>query len=176
MKTIPQWHNTGKARPAFAQTPGPGQESVWDYPRPPVVVADGRLVRVTFDGREIAVTSRALRILETASPPTFYLPGDDIDMSLLAPAPGASWCEWKGDARYWRLNLEGAPSSAVAWDYPTPNPAFAAITRHVSFYPGAVVCTVGGERVRPQPGGFYGGWLTDEIVGPVKGEPGTAGW
>ena len=86
MKTIPQWHNTGKARPAFAQAPGPGQESVWDYPRPPVIVSDPRLVRVTFDGREIASTSRALRILETASPPTFYLPVDDIDMTLLAPA------------------------------------------------------------------------------------------
>jgi uncharacterized protein (DUF427 family) len=176
VKTIPQWHNTGKARPAFAQAPGPGQESVWDYPRPPVVAADERRVRVTFDGRQIAASSRALRVLETASPPTFYLPEDDIDMSLLALAPGASWCEWKGDARYWRLRLEGAPSSPVAWDYPAPNAAFAAIARHVAFYPGAVVCTVAGERVRPQPGGFYGGWMTDEIVGPVKGEPGTAGW
>ena len=140
-------------------------------PAPASVLADP-----PFDGREIAASSRALRILETASPPTFYLPEGDIDMSLLAPAPGTSWCEWKGDARYWRLRLEGAPSSAVAWDYPATNAAFAAILRQVSFYPGAVVCTVAGERVQPQPGGFYGGWMTDEIVGPVKGEPGTASW
>lgn len=176
VKPIPQWHHTGKTRPAFAQVPGPDQESVWDYPRPPVIVADAREVRVTFGGREIALSSRALRILETASPPTFYLPEDDIDMSLLMPVPGASWCEWKGDARYWGLKFDGAPTGAVGWDYPAPNAAFAAIVRHVSFYPALLECTVAGERVRPQAGGFYGGWMTDEIVGPVKGESGTAGW
>lgn len=176
MRTIPDWQNTGRSRPAFALEPGPGQESVWDYPRPPAIAPDERLVEVRSGERLIAATRGAVRILETASPPTFYLPGDDVDTSLLAPAPGASWCEWKGDARYWKLAFDGAPAHAVAWDYPDPNPGFAAIKQYISFYPGRVACYVDGERVRPQPGGFYGGWLTDEIVGPVKGEPGTSGW
>jgi len=174
--SIPQWQNTGRSRPPFAETPGPEQESVWDYPRPPALVTDDRLVEVRFDGRVIASTRNARRILETASPPTFYLPPNDVDMGSLEPVAGASWCEWKGDARYFRLAFEDAPSTAVAWDYPDPNAAFAAIRQYVSFYPARVQCEVDGERVRPQPGGFYGGWITDDIAGPVKGEPGSEGW
>jgi len=170
------WKYTGQNRPAFAIVPGPGQESVWDYPRPPIVVPDKRAVAVSFEGREIAASTRALRILETAGPPTFYLPADDVDLQCLTPAVDTYWCEWKGAAQYWRLAFAGVPNIAVAWSYPDPNPAFAVIAGFISFYPGRIECTVGGESVQPQPGGLYGGWVTNEIVGPVKGDPGTEGW
>ncbi len=170
------WAHRGQARPAFADEPGPGQESVWDYPRPPAIVADERLVRVKFGDATIAESRRALRVLETASPPTFYIPPDDIDRAALLPAAGSSYCEWKGAATYWALAAAGEGGEPVGWSYPAPTPAFARLAGYLSFYPGRVECYVDGERVRPQPGGFYGGWITDEIVGPVKGSPGTGGW
>ena len=168
------WSNTGARRPAHAIEPGPGQESVWDYPRPPVIVADARLVVVGDPDDPIARTTNALRVLETASPPTFYLPPDDIVVERLVPAAGRSTCEWKGEARYWALAAR--PEVAVAWDYPRPFVEFVELAGHLSFYPGRIRCTVDGETVRPQAGGFYGGWITDEIVGPYKGDPGTSGW
>lgn len=170
------WQYTGAERPGFAETPGPGQESVWDYPRPPAIVADARTVEVTHQDRRLARSSRAVRVLETAGPPTFYLPATDVDLVHLAAAPDSSWCEWKGVAQYWRLAIAGAPAIAVAWCYPRPNAAFSRIAGYLAFYPGRVECRVDGERVQPQPGGFYGGWITKEIVGPVKGEPGTDAW
>jgi uncharacterized protein (DUF427 family) len=169
------WAFDGSRRPPFAADPGPGQESVWDYPRPPRTVPDIRHLTVSAGGVSLASTRHALRVLETASPPSFYLPLADVDMRLLVPAPGRSYCEWKGLARYWLL--AASPGlGPVAWGYAEPAAAFAAIRDHVSFYPARVDCHVDGERVRPQPGGFYGGWVTDEIVGPVKGEPGTSHW
>ena len=168
------WQYRGQARPDFAQEPADGQESVWDYPRPPAVVADDRTVEVLIDGETVARTTRARRVLETASPPTFYLPPDDVDESKLVVVPGGSWCEWKGEARYFAPASH--PRQPVAWCYPAPTPAFEAIAGWLSFYPGRVECRVDGERVRPQDGGFYGGWVTDEIVGPWKGEHGTGGW
>lgn len=170
------WQHRGKARPAFAIEPGEGQESVWDYPRPPVLVEDSRLVEVRIDERLIARTTRALRVLETASPPTFYLPREDISMDLLQPASGQSFCEWKGQASYFDLRSGDAMIARAAWSYEHPTDAFAGISGHLSFYPGRIACYVDGERARPQTGGFYGGWVTDEIVGPFKGEPGTGGW
>ncbi len=167
------WQYDGSLRPPFAEPPGPGCESVWDYPRPPRLAADTRLVEVRDGERLLVSTRRAVRVLETASPPTFYLPPEDLMPGLLVPAPGSSYCEWKGRARYWALVDGGEP---VAWTYDKPTPAFAAIRGWLSFYPARVACHVDGERVRPQPGGFYGGWLTSEIVGPVKGEPGTGHW
>ncbi len=167
------WQYDGRRRPPFAEAPGPGRESVWDYPRPPRLAPDARLVEVRHGERPIAATRRAIRVLETASPPTFYLPPEDLSRGVLVPAPGSSHCEWKGRARYWALSEGGAP---VAWTYDDPTPAFAAIRGWFSFYPARVDCFVDGERVRPQPGGFYGGWLTDDISGPVKGEPGTGHW
>ena len=122
----------------------------------------------------IARTQRAIRVLETASPPTFYIPDSDIDLSLLIESDGSSFCEWKGAARYRALCID--PVRAVGWYYPRPDASFNQIARHTSFYPGRVACFVDGERVQPQPGGFYGGWITTEIVGPVKGGPGTMGW
>ncbi len=169
-----KWMNTGRARPPFAEEPGPGQESVWDYPRPPALVTDQRLVVVGDATEPLASTRNALRVLETASPPTFYLPPTDVDTERLVVVSGSSMCEWKGQARYWALAAE--PGEVIAWDYPDPFPEFERLAGYVSFYPGRIRCTVDGEVVRPQPGGFYGGWITDEIVGPVKGEPGTGGW
>lgn len=167
------WKHTGSERPDFAEVPGPGQESVWDYPRPPALVEDTRRVEVFADGMLIASTKRAFRVLETASPPTFYLPPDSILSGSLEPVAGRSVCEWKGEAVYLALCDTTLP---VVWSYPEPKPAFAALRDFVGFYPGRVACFVDGKRVRPQPGGFYGGWITDEIVGPVKGEPGTGHW
>ncbi|MEE4659769.1 MAG: DUF427 domain-containing protein [Halieaceae bacterium] len=167
------WKYTGLERPPFAEEPGPGQESVWDYPRPPSLVACDREVVVEANGVELARSRGCYRILETASPPTFYIPGADINHAALHAVPGSSFCEWKGAAAYWGLEPGG---EAVGWSYPEPSERFAAIRGAYSFYPGRVACYVDGERVKPQPGHFYGGWMTSDIVGPVKGEPGTGHW
>jgi len=174
--TAHPWRHRGQERPPFAIVPGAGQESVWDYPRPPVLVADPRLVEVRLGELEIASTRRALRVLETASPPTFYLPRADVRMELLVPTPRHSLCEWKGQASYFDVGSGRDAIPAAAWSYEDPTAAFAAIRGHIAFYPGRVACYVAGERVRAQAGGFYGGWITGEIVGPFKGEPGTGGW
>ncbi len=168
------WSHTGRSRPDFATEPGPGQESVWDYPRPPVIVADTRRVVVGDADAPIADTVAAVRVLETASPPTFYLPPDDVDRTRLVQADGSSFCEWKGSARYWATH--DRPDEPIGWDYPSPFDDFGSLAGFLSFYPARVRCTVDGEVVRPQGGGFYGGWVTDEIVGPFKGDPGTQGW
>ena len=169
------WEHRGQRRPDFAIEPGPGQESVWDYPRPPALVASDELVEVHASIGLIARSRRCLRVLETASPPTYYLPSDDIDWEMLRPIPQRSACEWKGHATYFAL-ADDPERRAVAWHYANPSSAFAEIHRHASFYPGRVACFVNGERVRPQPGEFYGGWITLRIVGPFKGEPGTGHW
>ena len=169
------WKYTGKDRPSFAVVPGAGQESVWDYPRPPALVPDSRLVEVRFGDIVLASSKRTHRVLETASPPTFYLPADDVHADLLVAVPGQSFCEWKGAAKYW--GIAARPDlGPVGWSYPAPTPAFEVLQGAFSFYPGRVACFVDEERVQPQPGGFYGGWITEEIVGPVKGEPGTGHW
>lgn len=169
-----QWVNRGQARPPFATEPDEGQESVWDYPRPPVVVDEHRTVEVhTTQGLLLARTSRSVRVLETSHPPTFYLPPGSLLAGGLVETAGSSHCEWKGRANY--LAVTGT-SAAIAWRYPSPYEGFAERADWVSFYPDRVVCTVDGERVRPQAGGFYGGWITDDVVGPFKGEPGTGGW
>jgi len=124
----------------------------------------------------IAESDRCLRVLETASPPTFYIPPEHVDLKALIHAAGASFCEWKGEAEYWTLANALPRADAIGWSYPRPLPAFAEIADYYSFYPAKVECFVDGERVRPQPGGFYGGWVTDEVVGPFKGDPGTGGW
>ncbi|HKK22602.1 MAG TPA: DUF427 domain-containing protein [Pseudohaliea sp.] len=169
------WHYRGQGRPPFAQEPGPGQESVWDYPRPPVPAPDGRRVRVLHGEQCLCDSRAAVRVLETASPPTWYLPPDDCELAGLVPVSGGSFCEWKGRASYFALR-DAPQLGAVAWCYAEPSAAFAGIAGFLSFYPGKVACFVDGERVKPQPGGFYGGWMTSDIVGPVKGETGTGGW
>ena len=157
--------------------PGPGQESVWDYPRPPRVEDSRRRVRVIVGGRTIVDTSRAKRVLETASPPVYYVLLGDVDMTHLRRAEGTTFCEWKGTASYFDLVIGERIVPRVAWTYREPSTGFEAIRDHIAFYPGRVdACYLDDERVRPQPGAYYGGWVTDEIVGPFKGEPGTEGW
>jgi uncharacterized protein (DUF427 family) len=170
------WTNTGQRRPAFALTPGPGQESVWDYPRPPALEPEQRPVRVLFAGTVIGESDQALRVLETAHPPSIYLPPDAVDTAYLQQIGQGSICEWKGQATYWDVVAGARVAPAAAWSYHGPSRRFAALDGWLSFYPGKVDCFLGDERVRPQPGAFYGGWLTDNIVGPVKGGPGTGGW
>lgn len=169
------WKHQGQQRPDFADEPGAGQESVWDYPRPPALVDCAQLVEVKNGNDIIARSTRCKRVLETASPPTVYIPPDDIDFDLLQHAPGTSYCEWKGAAQYWGLATD-KQASALAWSYPDPNPAFVSIRDWLCFYPGRVECYIDGERVRPQEGGFYGGWVTDSVAGPWKGGPGTSHW
>jgi uncharacterized protein (DUF427 family) len=150
---------------------------VWDYPRPPRIEADARRVRVVHGGIRVADTRRALRVLETSHPPAFYLPREDVAEELLAPAEGATVCEWKGRAAYLDVVAGGRVARRAAWWYPSPRGPFAAIAGRVAFYPGRVDgCFVGDERVRAQEGDFYGGWITDEIDGPFKGGAGTGGW
>lgn len=168
------WSNRGVTRPSFAVDPEPGQESVWDYPRPPAIVADHRRVIVGDPVDPLAVASQSIRVLETASPPTFYLACDDVRTDRLMVVTGSSFCEWKGKATFWSLREH--PDESVGWSYPEPLPGFEAIGGCFAFYPGRIRCTVNGEVVRPQAGGFYGGWITDEIAGPFKGDPGTSGW
>ena len=157
--------------------PAPGQESVWDYPRPPRLEKVAERLRVMFRGETIADTTAGYRVLETSHPPVYYLPPDDLAQRYLSRASGSSWCEFKGQAVYWSLDVAGQRAENVAWSYPTPSPAFAAIAGHLAFYASKVdACWVGDERVQAQQGDFYGGWITPNIVGPFKGGEGTRGW
>lgn len=157
--------------------PGPGQESVWDYPRPPRLEPSSREVVVVLGGVEVCRTRRAWRVLETSHPPTWYLPRADWLAGSLEPAAGSSVCEWKGVASYLTVVGGGTRAERAGWTYPDPVVAFAALRDAVAVYPGDMdACTVDGERVRPQDGGFYGGWVTDGVVGPFKGGPGSASW
>lgn len=170
------WTFRGDGRPAFAATPGPGQVSVWDFPRPPRIVQDTRHVVIRWGDVVVADTRRAVMVLETSHPPSFYIPWDAVQRALLQRASGGSFCEWKGPATYWSL-VDGARSLPnVAWSYPKPLAGAEALADGVAFYPADLNCTVDGGKVLPQPGGFYGGWITPELVGPFKGEPGTQGW
>lgn len=150
-------------------------ESVWDYPRPPSVQADSRSIRVGDGAQIIAESTRTLRVLETSHPPVFYIPTSDVDMSLLTRNDRSTFCEFKGQAFYWDLDA-GRRVESVAWSYPHPSPGFEVITDYLAFYPSKVDCYADDERVRPQEGHFYGGWVTPEIRGPFKGGRGTSGW
>lgn len=170
------WRNRGQERPPFADQPRPGQESAWDYPRPPVALRDWRLVEVFLDGVRVARSSMACRVLETASPPTFYLPPADVNLDLLVRAGGESFCEWKGTASYFDIHGGKRTVARGAWCYEAPRERFAHLAGWLAFYPQQLDCRVAGEPVRAQDGGFYGGWITSEVAGPFKGEPGTGGW
>lgn len=184
MNSIPDWATQGRARwqyvgqhrPAFAYEPGPGQESVWDYPRPPRLDPDDREVTVHFGAVLIARTNAAYRVLETAGPPAFYLPRSDINLRFLEARSGGSRCEWKGEAIYWSVVASERRVDDVAWTYDDPFPEFEKIRGYMSFYPALLSCRVGGLPVQPQPGDFYGGWVTPEIVGPFKGGPDSLDW
>jgi uncharacterized protein (DUF427 family) len=155
----------------------PGQESVWDYPRPPALRASDEHIVVTLGGVEICETVASYRVLETSHPPTYYLPRSAFVPGSLRETSGGSFCEWKGPAAY--LDVLGGDRVAprAGWYYPTPSPRYRALADHVAVYAAAVdECLVDGERVAPQPGGFYGGWITAAVVGPFKGIPGSQGW
>ncbi len=157
--------------------PGPGQLSVWDFPRPPDLVQWHEQVSVRLAGTVIADTTDAWCVLETSHPPTYYLPRSAWVEGSLRPADGTSYCEWKGVARYLDVVAGDRVASRAAWTYPSPTERFAALRDHVAVYPAAMDdCTVDGVAVQAQPGGFYGGWVTPRVVGPFKGIPGSHGW
>ena len=157
--------------------PGPGQESVWDYPRPPQIRACEKNVRIILGGEVLADTMNAICVLETSHPPVYYLPPADINMSLLEPGNHHSYCEWKGIADYYNIKTSELLLENAAWSYGNPMQGYTALKDHVAFYARLMdACYVGDEEVRPQPGGFYGGWITSGLVGPFKGEPGTGHW
>ena len=151
-------------------------ESVWSYPRPPAVVPCERPVKVVHEGNLIAESDRALRVLETASPPTIYIPPQDVRTELLRPTEGQTICEWKGTASYFDVGHEAGQVDRAAWIYADPKQPYAELRGYFSFYPRDLECYLGEERARPQAGEFYGGWVTEEISGPHKGEAGTEGW
>lgn len=158
--------------------PGPGQESAWDYPRPPRVEPVAERIRVVAAGIVVADTVAALRVLETSHPPAYYLPPGEVRLDLLVASPRSSICEFKGRASYRTLVLpSGRRVQDVAWLYPDPAPGYTALAGYLSFYAGRVdEAWVGDERVTPQAGDFYGGWITSRVVGPFKGGPGSWGW
>jgi uncharacterized protein (DUF427 family) len=158
------------------EKPGPGQESVWEYPRPPLLQQSSKTVRVAFAGQVIAHSNSAYRVLETSHPPTWYIPKADIKMEFLAATKKSSFCEWKGSASYWTVSVGDQKVENAVWSYESPNKSFLPITGHLAFYPSRFECYVDDERVVAQPGDFYGGWITRDIVGPFKGSPGTWGW
>ena len=152
-------------------------ERVWDYPRPPALVPCERRARVQFGGETVADSTRALRVLETSHPPTIYFPPEDVRADLLRPASGGSLCEWKGMATYFDVVAGGKVAARSAWAYPSPVARYAELVDHLCFYPSRMdACFLDDERVRSQEGDFYGGWITDDLVGPFKGARGTAGW
>lgn len=157
--------------------PGPGQESVWDYPRPPRLEESTRHIQVVLNGEVIANTQRAKRILETSGPPVYYIPPEDVKMEYFTPTDHHSYCEWKGVASYYTITVGNTTVANGAWYYPQPTSGYEGIAHYPAFYPGKMdVCYVDGEKVQPQDGDFYGGWITSEIVGPFKGAPGTLDW
>lgn len=159
------------------EQPGPGQESVWDYPRPARLEPFAGRITVELGGEVIACTDHGWRVLETSHPPTYYLPRAAFADGVLRDAPGESWCEWKGQARYFDLVTGAKVAGKSAWNYPKPTAGFEPIADAVAVMAGQVDrCTVDGEAVVPQPGGFYGGWITSSVVGPFKGGPGSMGW
>jgi uncharacterized protein (DUF427 family) len=163
--------------PANRVVPFAGQESVWDYPRPPRVEPVPERIRVVAGGIVVADSTRSIRVLETAGPPVYYLPPDDVRADLLEATGHTSECEWKGRARYHALVLADREVVNIAWSYPEPSPGYEAIRDHLAFYAWQVdEAWVGDERATPQPGRFYGGWITSRIVGPFKGGPGSFGW
>ena len=171
-----KWRAVRRERPQHVEPVGAGEESVWDYPRPPRLEPARRPVRVEFGGVVVGQTRRALRVCETAGPPVYYIPRDDVRMEFLEAAEQQTFCEWKGVARHWSIRAGEHFSAEAAFDYPEPEPGYEALLGPLAFYPGRVECWLGGERVRPQPGEYYAGWVTDDIKGPFKGSPGSEGW
>ena len=165
------WTYRGDNRPFFAEEPGIGQESVWDYPRPPIIQPVEFEISVFFDEKVIAKTKKGVRVIETASAPTYYISPDDLRVEV-EPSGSESFCEWKGVGE--SLNVLGQPDAG--WRYVRVFEEFSSIFNWVSFYPSKVDCFIGEEKVSPQSGGFYGGWVTDMLSGPIKGVANSGGW
>lgn len=170
------WKYDGSSRPPFAEDVAPGEQSVWDFPRPPAIERYSQRIRVRIDGVDVADTRQAIAVLETASAPGIYIPPADVDSDLLRENEIRTYCEWKGAASYYDLSVARNILPCVGWTYHTPTSRFADIVDYVSFYPARVECYVEGERVHPQAGGFYGGWVTANLAGPIKGAPGSGWW
>ena len=157
--------------------PKAGQESVWDYPRPPRLEASESRIRVVFAGVTIAESQRSLRVLETSHPPVYYLPPEDVLMQHLQQSEQQTFCEFKGSASYWTVVVNSQKAKDAAWSYSEPMRGFEALRGYLAFYPSRVdACFVDNEQVQAQAGDFYGGWITSKVVGPFKGSPGTWGW
>lgn len=157
--------------------PKPGQESVWDYPRPPRLEISSKRIHIVFNEIILADSQHTQRVLETSHPPVYYIPPEDIKMEYLTTTSQQSFCEWKGIAKYYTITIGDQQATNAAWYYPTPTLDFTAIKNHVAFYPSRMdACYVDGEQIKSQPGDFYGGWITSDIVGPFKGETGSWGW
>ncbi len=157
--------------------PGPGQESVWDYPRPPRIEDSPKHVEVFFNNVLIADSTDTKRVLETSSPPVYYIPREDIEIKYLIPTGRMTVCEWKGAATYYAVSVHDKRSENAAWCYPDPAPGYEGIRDYIAFYPQMMdACYLDGELVKGQAGRYYGGWITADIAGPFKGEPGTEGW
>ena len=156
---------------------GPGQESVWSYPRPPALEMTARHVRIVVNGQVVAETDRPALVKETSHPPVYFIPPEDVNGELFRPSKKSSFCEWKGQAIYYDVVVGDRVLKEAAFSYPSPNKRFEPVRNWISFYAGPMdEVTVNGEQVIPQEGGFYSGWITKDIVGPFKGGPGTSGW
>jgi len=181
---VPFRHRLARRRPRYHplrvvtdSTVSGGIESVWDFPRPPRVEPSESHIRVTVDGIMIADSRRALRVVETSHPPVWYIPPEDVRMDLLRPTPRQTACEFKGEASYFGIHAGGRDRKDAAWTYARPRPGYESISGYIAFYPGRVdEAWVDGERVMPQAGDFYGGWITSHLLGPFKGGPDTWGW
>ena len=155
----------------------PGQESVWSFPRPAIAETNRAHIVIEHAGTIVAETRASVRTLETSHPPSYYIPREDIAPGILRPANGSSLCEWKGEATYWDVVIADIVLPRVGWSYAVPAPSFFALRDHVAFYAAPFDrCSVDGATVTPQPGDFYGGWITSALVGPFKGGPGSHGW
>jgi len=177
----------GKSRPGCEDNKSGGRpehpgshmnkESVWDYPRPPRAEPTSKRIRVYFGGELVADSSRAVRVLETSHPPVYYIPRGDVRSEFLKPSASRSFCEFKGSASYWNLDVKGKTAEDAAWSYEDPSRGYESIGGCLAFYVSKTdECFVDEERAQPQPGSFYGGWVTSGIVGPFKGGPGSASW
>lgn len=177
LEEVNKWRNIKREVPDNIVKPGPGQESIWEYPRPPKVELFSKNMRVEFAGKVIAETNKSYKVMETSSPPCYYISTDYITMDYLFKSAYKTLCEWKGSARYWSINVDGNISKNAGWSYPRPWEGFEQIKDHIAFFAGRVDgCYIDSEKVVPQAGDYYGGWITSNIVGPFKGEPGTENW
>ena len=171
-----QWKWRGLERPPFAAKPSADQISVWDFPRPPEIVRENREIIVKWGQLEVARTNASWAVRETSHPPTFYIPVSNVKITLLQAAGDGSFCEWKGPAKYWHLVSNSDQLSSVAWSYPSPLKGAEPLAECIAFYAKDLDCWVGGAKALPQGGGFYGGWITPDLAGPFKGDPGSSGW